>query len=296
MSLSECWEHISQASRERKLVAQNRGHCFIARMKINWRHRGELRALVQGGYAHALRLSHGFRDVIYPPSCATCGLPVAANGGLCSGCWHSVRFIERPYCEVLGLPFSYDPGPGILSAEAIADPPPFDRLRAVATHDGAVRDLVHRLKYGDRTDLAPMMARWMWRAGSEFLAQADVIVPVPLHRWRLFSRQYNQSAELARALARLAERPMASGLLVRVKRTQKQVGLNAKDRAANVRGAFKVLERRRDEVLGRRVVLIDDVYTTGATVNAASRALKRAGAAEVTVLTFAMALADIIST
>jgi ComF family protein len=264
-------------------------------MKVDWRHQGGWTALLQGGQDRVRSFSRSVRDVIYPPACATCGLPIAGNGGLCAHCWRSVRFLERPYCEVLGLPFSYDPGPGMLSAEAIANPPPFDRLRAVAAHEGAVRDLVHRLKYGDRTDLAPMMARWMWRAGHEALVQADAIVPVPLHRWRLFSRQYNQSAELSRALARLSGKPMVSGVLLRVKRTQKQVGLNAKGRADNVKGAFKVLERRRDEVLGRRLVLIDDVYTTGATVNAASRALKRAGAAEITVLTFAMALADTIS-
>ncbi|WP_321384562.1 ComF family protein [Rhizobium sp.] len=277
------------------MVAQNRSLCSIAPMEINWRHNIRWRDLLQGGQHRARHFARSLRDVIYPPACATCGLPIAGHGGLCANCWRSVRFIERPYCEVLGLPFSYDPGPGMLSAEAIADPPPFDRLRSVATHDGAVRDLVHRLKYGDRTDLAPMMARWMLRAGKEAMAEADAIVPVPLHRWRLFSRQYNQSAELGRSLSLLSGKPMVSSVLVRVKRTQKQVGLTAKGRAENVKGAFKVLERRRDEVLGRRLVLIDDVYTTGATVNAASRALKRAGAAEVTVLTFAMALADTIS-
>lgn len=264
-------------------------------MDINLWHNLGWRERLQGGQDRARYFARSLRDVIYPPGCATCGLPIAGNGALCAGCWHTVRFIERPYCEVLGLPFSYDPGPGMLSAEAIAEPPPFDRLRAVAAHEGAVRDLVHRLKYGDRTDLAPMMARWMLRAGQEALAQADLLVPVPLHRWRLFSRQYNQSAELGRALSRLSGKPMASGVLIRVKRTQKQVGLSAKGRAENVKGAFKVPERCRDMVLGRRLVLIDDVYTTGATVNAASRALKRAGAAEVTVLTFAMALADTIS-
>jgi ComF family protein len=265
-------------------------------MKMDWRNRSTWAGLYQGGLRYAQSFAHGLRDIVYPPGCATCGLPVAVGGALCSGCWRSVRFIERPFCDVLGLPFNYDPGPGMISAQAIAEPPPFDRLRAVAVHDGAVRDLVHRLKYGDRTDLAPMMARWMLRAGKDALAEADAIVPVPLHRWRLFSRQYNQSAELGRALARFSGTPMASGVLVRVKRTQKQVGLTAKGRTDNVRGAFKVVERRRAEVVGRRLVLIDDVYTTGATVNAATRALKRAGAAEVTVLTFAMAIAGTIST
>ncbi|WP_338022093.1 ComF family protein [Allorhizobium sonneratiae] len=238
-----------------------------------------------------LRVSgHFLRDIVYPPSCSACAMPVAESGGLCATCWQAMRFIERPYCEVLGLPFSYDPGTGMVSAEAIAEPPPFDRLRSVAVHDGPARDLVHRLKYGDRTELAPMMAAWMARAGQEAIVRADVILPVPLHYWRLFSRQYNQSAELARALAKRVEKPFLPGVLIRVKRTQKQVGLTAKGREDNVRNAFRVPDHRRDAVLGRHVLLIDDVYTTGATVKAATRALRKAGAAEVSVLTFAMAV------
>ncbi|MFB9911564.1 ComF family protein [Rhizobium paknamense] len=234
------------------------------------------------------RLGHACRDLIYPPGCAGCGLPLAEGVGLCPPCWASVRFIEQPYCAVLGLPFSYDPGEGMVSAEAIANPPAFDRLRSVAVHDGVVRDMVHGLKYADRTDLAPLMAAWMARAGCDLLPDAEVIIPVPLHRWRLFSRQYNQSAELGRWLAREAGLPFRPLLLRRVKATEKQVGLTKKGRADNVRGAFQV--RDREGVAGRHLLLVDDVYTTGATVNAAARALKRAGAAKVSVLTFAMAL------
>lgn len=252
--------------------------------------RDGMAALAHRGFRGTQTLGRSLRDLVYPPGCATCGLPVAKAGSLCSDCWCSVRFIERPYCEILGLPFGFDPGQGMVCAEAIANPPVFDRLRAAAVHDGAARDLVHRLKYGDRTDLAPMMAHWMIRAGGEELLRADAILPVPLHRWRLFSRQYNQSAELGRALAGLSNKPFLPGVLTRVKRTQKQVGLTEKARADNVRGAFKVVENRRDQVFGRHLVLVDDVYTTGATVSAATRALKRAGAVEVTVLTFAMAL------
>ena len=232
------------------------------------------------------------RDLVYPPGCSGCGIRIGEHGGLCGNCWVTVRFIERPFCEVLGLPFSHDPGPGMLCAEAIAHPPPFDRLRAVAIHDGPARALVHGLKYRDRGDLAPLMAGWMLRAGGEAIVACDAILPVPLHRTRLFTRKFNQSAELARHLARLAEKPYLPATLARIRRTSQQVGLTALARQDNVRGAFAVRAGREDEVFGRRLVLVDDVYTTGATVAACARALKRQGAADITVLTFAMAIAE----
>ena len=130
-------------------------------------------------------------DLVYPPACSACGVLTAGHRGLCAKCWSGVRFIERPYCEVLGLPFSHDLGAGILCAEAIANPPPFDRLRSAAIHDEAVRDLVHGLKYRDRVDLAPMMAGWMLRAADGTVEICDAIIPVPLHRSRLLSRKFN---------------------------------------------------------------------------------------------------------
>ncbi|MCO6180196.1 ComF family protein [Ciceribacter sp. RN22] len=232
------------------------------------------------------------RDLVYPPSCVHCGIRVAEHGALCPQCWTSIRFIERPFCEVLGTPFPFDHGAGTLSPEAIADPPVFDRLRSVASHDGPVRDLVHSLKYRDRTDLAPVIARWMVRAGAEELATSDAVLAVPLHRTRLFARKFNQSAELARHIARSVGKPFLASAVLRVKRTARQVGLSANARADNVRGAFAVAPGCETEVFGRRLVLVDDVFTTGATVSAVARVLKRAGAADVTVLTFARALSD----
>lgn len=234
------------------------------------------------------------RDLVFPPSCAHCHVRTERHGGLCARCWSSLRFIERPYCEVLGTPFAHDPGAGMLSAEAIAHPPAFNRLRSVALHEGIARDLVHDLKYRDRTDLAPMMAAWMARAGTEALADCDVVISVPLHRFRLFGRKFNQSAELGRHVARLAGKRFCPQALVRKKRTAQQVGLTANARALNVRGAFVVPEAMAPEVFGRHVVLVDDVFTTGATVSAATRALKKAGAREVTVLTFARAISGLI--
>jgi ComF family protein len=229
-------------------------------------------------------------DLVYPPVCPGCGVSTGSHAGFCPSCWRELRFIERPYCEVLGIPFSYDPGPGILSAQAIADPPVFDRLRSATLYEGAARELVQSLKYRDRTDLAAMMAGWMLRSCDEHVARCDGILPVPLHRMRFAWRKFNQSAELGRHLAHLSGRPFLPSTLVRVKRTAQQVGLTARARQDNVRAAFAIAAGRDADVFGKRLVLIDDVYTTGATVSSACLALKKAGAAEVTVLTFAMAV------
>ncbi|WP_454852097.1 ComF family protein [Rhizobium binxianense] len=243
-------------------------------------------------WAHLLRPFSALADFLYPPGCAACGIATGGHRGLCPRCWSGIRFIERPYCEVLGIPFSHDLGTGILSAEAIANPPPFDRLRSAATHDHAVRDLVHGLKYRDRTDLASMMAGWMLRASDGTVERADALIPVPLHRTRMLSRKFNQAAELARHLARLSGRPLLPATLIRIKRTSQQVGLGARAREDNVRGAFAIAVGRENDVFGKRIVLVDDVYTTGATVSAATRVLRKAGAADITVLTFARALSE----
>lgn len=228
--------------------------------------------------------------ILFPPVCAGCRRLVSAPGTLCGKCWSGVRFLERPWCEVFGTPFTHDMGDGILSADALANPPPFSRARAAVAYTGVARQLVHQLKFGDRTELAPWMARWMARAGAELLADADVIVPVPLHRWRFFMRRFNQSAELARALSQLSGKPFAPDAVTRIKATQSQVGLGAREREENVRGAFRVDRSRQNRVNGRRVLVIDDVYTTGTTVKAVTKALKKAGARDVDVLTFARVL------
>lgn len=227
------------------------------------------------------------RDLLAPPACLTCDSGLARHGSLCASCWSNMRFIDRPYCEVLGTPFAYDQGVGAVSPEAIADPPPFDRLRAAVLYDPLARSLVSNLKFSDRTDLAPWMAGWMATAGRELLAERPVVVPAPLHWRRLHERRYNQSAELARAVAGkagLEYRPLA---LERHRHTERQVGLDALARSRNVQGAFRVPAAQRPLIEGRRVLLVDDVYTTGATVKACARALRRAGVAGVDVLVFA---------
>jgi len=223
-------------------------------------------------------------DLALPPLCAACREPVDGKG-LCPKCWSKLSFITRPYCKRLGSPFAYDPGPGILSMEAIADPPAYNRARAAVRFDDISRALVHALKYNDRLDLVLTMGRWIAQAGRELLAEADALVPVPLHRRRLWARRFNQSAALATAVSAASGVPVAAGALKRIKPTAQQVGLTR--RAENVQGAFRVLEDGKADVAGRLLILIDDVLASGATVEACARALTRAGAANVDVLIFA---------
>jgi ComF family protein len=244
-----------------------------------------------GRFRAAVRVAFGLAvDVALPQLCAACREPVGGDG-LCPACWSKLSFIARPYCERLGIPFPYDPGPGILSMEAIADPPAYRRARAAVRYDDITRKLVHALKYGDRLDLAPSMGRWMTHAGRELTAEADAIVPVPLHWRRQWARRFNQSALLAEVIAKAGGVPVAHGALKRVKATPQQVGLSQAERAANVQGAFGVPAPGKAAVAGRSLLLVDDVLTSGATVDACARALLRAGAAHVDVLVFARVVA-----
>ncbi len=228
--------------------------------------------------------------VLFPPVCAGCRRQVSQPGALCPACWPQLRLLEKPWCPVMGTPFTHDMGEGFLSAEAIADPPPFERARAAVAYSGVAQQMVQGLKYRDRTDLAPWMARWMARAGAELLAEADIVVPVPLHWRRFFKRQFNQSAELGRALSAHSGVRFSPASLQRVKSTRRQVGLERSQREENVRAAFRVPPEAEIGIAGRRVLLVDDVYTTGATVRAAAKALKKGGAGAVDVLTFARVL------
>jgi ComF family protein len=233
--------------------------------------------------AHLPRLA---LDIALPTLCVSCREPVDGEG-VCASCWARLSFIERPYCPRLGIPFVYDPGPDMLSMEAIASPPAYRRARAAVRYDDVARSLVHALKYQDRTDLAPAMGRWMARAGGELLTGADMLVPVPLHWRRAWRRRYNQSGALARVIERQSGVRVRGDVLRRVRATEQQIGLSRAQRATNVQGAFQVSPDRQAEVQGRRVILIDDVLTSGATLDACARALLRAKATQVDVLVFA---------
>lgn len=268
------------------------GAIFVAAERTATRRIWKSAAIVPGlkrGLERSRAIASLLADLVFPPSCLCCRGAVGSHGALCPNCWSGINFIEKPYCDRLGTPFAYDLGiEGLLSPEALADPPVYTRARAVARFtDGPVRQLVHRLKYHDRMDLAGPLGAWMTRAGSELLDVADLLVPVPLHRRRLMWRQFNQAQALAAAIGRARSMKVESNLLHRIKRTTPQIGLSRVQRASNMQGAFTVPDEAKPFVEGRAIVLIDDVLTSGATINAAARALLRAGAARVDVLVFA---------
>ncbi|MEP9354004.1 ComF family protein [Xanthobacter sp. KR7-65] len=236
-------------------------------------------------------LGEALLSLALPPTCIACGGITGAAGGLCGPCWGQLAFISRPFCDRTGAPFAHDPlglsdGPRV-SPEALDDPPAFDRARAAVCFEAVARDLVHKLKYADRLDLAAPMARLMAQAGGDILASAGVVVPVPLHPVRLWRRRFNQAALLGGHVARAAGRPHRPDLLLRRRRTSSQTALGKAERRANVAGAFEVSRSAALAVEGRRILLVDDVYTTGATLDACAQALRRAGAAGVDALTFA---------
>ena len=212
---------------------------------------------------------------------------VALTSGLPAGTWSRITFLEDPCCDGCGSPWEFDPGPGVRCAACEARPRAFDRARAACLYDETSRDLILKLKHADRTDVAGLMARWLSRAARPLLQEAEILVPVPLHRWRLLRRRYNQAAEIARPLARAWGLTFLPDALERVRDTDTQGGKSASGRRRNVAGAFSVPPRLRDRLAGRRVLLVDDVLTTGATAHACARALKAAGAAAVDVAVIA---------
>lgn len=238
--------------------------------------------------AFARRAGRAVVDAVLPPRCLACGATVGEPGALCSACWSAMTFFTPPWCAVCGLPFPHPMGDGALCPECARGRASWDRARAVIRYDKHSRRLVLGLKHGDRTHLAGPLGGWMRRAGGEVLDGADLLVPVPLHWTRLFARRYNQAALLAHAVHAAGGPPVAPDWLVRRRRTPPQGRLGALARARNVRGAFALRPGR--AVKGRRVVIIDDVLTTGATIEECARVLRRAGAASVGVLTLARAL------
>jgi ComF family protein len=234
------------------------------------------------------RATGAIADLVVPPLCLSCHGMLTSHDALCPGCWGKIDFIRPPLCDRLGLPMPFDTGGTMVSAAAAAEPPDYHRARAVARFDGVMRALIHDLKFRDRHDARRLFGRWLVQAGAELLADADIIVPVPLTRGRLLSRRFNQSAILALDISRLTGVKVEPRALLRTRRTQPQVGLTRQQRRQNVAGAFAVAGDLRARIAGAKVVLIDDVITTGATAGACARTLKRAGAARVDVLALAL--------
>jgi ComF family protein len=233
----------------------------------------------------ALAAAKAVLDLLFPPLCIGCRAPVA-DAGFCAACWSKLSFLDGPACACCGLPFPVALEGENLCAACLARPPALDQARAILAYDEHSRGAILALKHADRLELVPGFARWLARTGEALIAQSDVIVPVPLHRARLWQRRYNQSAELARKLARGWKREFDPFALVRSRATPSQGAMtSAKARRRNVLSAFRVPDPGR--VKGKCVLLLDDVLTTGATAEACARALKRAGAAKVHVLALA---------
>jgi ComF family protein len=225
-------------------------------------------------------------DLLLPPRCAACDSPVRVQGQLCAACFSRTNFITAPLCVHCGVPLASagQGGPEGLCPGCREQPPLFRQARAALRYDMQGRRLILPLKHGDRIELARILAPMMTRAGAALLAAADVLVPVPLHRRRLFQRKYNQAAVLAYAVGRLAGRRVMPDALVRTRRTAPLEEKSPEERAAEVAGSFEVRRTRVGQVIGRTVLLIDDVMTSGATANACSEALLQAGALAVDVL------------
>ena len=228
---------------------------------------------------------NGVVDFILPPRCTACDIKVSDTGALCPSCWSDLALISPPHCACCGLPFSFDEGKDALCAACIKDTPPYIWARAALRYDDTSQSIILALKHGKRLENAALMARMCQLVANRLLDDIDTIIPVPLHRRRLFKRRFNQSAYLAQHLNKLNNIPVDVMSLTRVKATPPQVGLSRSERQKNVRGAFKVLNN--NKIKGKRLLLIDDVFTTGATVEACAKVLVKAGAENVAILTFA---------
>jgi ComF family protein len=234
------------------------------------------------------RLGRAVVDGVLPPRCLACGDIVGEPHSLCGRCWAAMTFFAPPWCALCGLPFEIPMPETAVCGACASRRPHWDRARAVMRYDKNSRRLVLALKHGDQTHLAQAFGRWMQRAGAEVLAGADLLLPVPLHWTRLFSRRFNQAALLAQAIHAAGGPPVAADWLVRRKRTPSQGRLGPLARQRNVAAAFALRPGR--ELQGRRVVIVDDVMTTGATAAECARVLRRNGAGFVGVLTLARAL------
>lgn len=253
----------------------------------------QAKVLLKSLHEKELKKVNGFQsgkwllDQILPPTCCGCGVSLPQSQTLCAACWGGLTFLGAPCCEACGHPFEYAVPDQSLCGGCTHKSPPYTRARSALRYDDASKDFILAFKHADKTDTTPLFAKWMMMAGRDLIEAADVLIPVPLHWTRLFNRRYNQAALLAQALGKLSNRPVCADALIRHRRTPSQGHMTQKARARNVNGAFRVAPKRLEGLNGKRVVLIDDVYTTGATVHATTKVLLRSGVANVDVLTMA---------
>lgn len=225
-------------------------------------------------------------NFILPPHCLVTGEPVDVQGSLDPKYWAQLTFIDAPFCDCCGRPFSHEMDDKTLCRDCIHDRPTYTQCRSVLIYDQHSKALVLKLKYGDRLEIAPLLATWLYTRGHAFFDKSDLLMPVPLHPWRRITRKFNQSAVIARHLAPKIDLPVLDGVLKRTRHTPPQLG-DKKARSKNVANAFVVADKNLNKIKGKSILLIDDVYTTGSTVNECAAALLKHGAKEINVLTVA---------
>jgi ComF family protein len=228
-------------------------------------------------------------DLVFPPRCPLCGEAIAAQTGLCPACWATLAIPGDPSCARCSRPFGEDMAAGSICAPCLGDPPRHDGIAAATLYNDASRKLILSLKHGNRISLAAMMAALM-ATRLRFLDEGWIVAPVPLHRWRIWKRGFNQSAELAREICRKSEARLIVDLLERRKATPSLGGLGKKARKRALSGAITINPGRAAIIRGAHIVLVDDVLTSGATSDACVRSLKNAGAEKVVIACFSRVL------
>ncbi len=241
----------------------------------------------QGNNSSFFRFGKLAVDFLYPPSCINCHTPIIKEQSLCAKCWGQLRAINEPFCPILGIPFTVDLGPNALSAQAISKPPIFDRARSAFIYCDISAAIISRLKYGDRPELAKYCARLMANIINPIFEDNPLLVPVPLHWSRQWARRYNQAGQIAAHLAKIFDLQLEVNLVKRIKRTKRQVGLSSKEREKNVANAFLAASNAAKIAANRRIVIVDDVITTGATLNGVAKALKKVGINKIDAVSFA---------
>jgi len=229
-------------------------------------------------------------DQVIPPICLSCRISVGGAASLCSTCWTSLSFVSEPSCQTCGLPFDLEDQASLYCGPCLKKTPPYSRMRSALVYDDTSRSMILGFKHGDQLEACPIFAKWLAATDPSLFNGIDILTAVPLHWQRLLKRRYNQSAMLSNELARLTNLKSIPDLLTRARNTQSQGHLTRIQRRANVRGAFSPNTRYKKLIEGKRILLIDDVLTTGATVEACCQRLNNAGASEVRVLTLARAI------